>query len=66
MDELVKQVATKAGITEAQAQVAVTTTLDYFKGKLPPSLAAQVDNLAAGKSLDLGALGGLAGLFGGR
>ncbi|OQA43185.1 MAG: hypothetical protein BWY52_01967 [Chloroflexi bacterium ADurb.Bin325] len=66
MDEIIKLVAQKAGITEAQAQIAVNTVLDFVKSKLPPNLASQVDNLAAGKSLDLGSLGGLAGLFGGR
>jgi nucleoid DNA-binding protein len=66
MDELIKQVAQKSGITEAQAQTAVNTVLDFIKTKLPPNLAGQVDNLAAGKSLDLGSLGGLGSLFGGR
>lgn len=63
MDQLIKLVAQKSGITEQQAQTAVKTVLDFIKEKLPPNLASQVDNLAAGKNIDLGGLGGL---FGGR
>lgn len=62
MDELIKQVSQKAGITEQQAQAAVNTVLEFVKSKLPPALASQVDGIVSGKT-DLGALGGL---FGGR
>ncbi len=60
MDELVKLVQQKAGITEQQAQAAVTTVLDYVKSKLPPQFASQVDSVMSGKS-DLGSLGGMFG-----
>ncbi len=46
MDELVKLVTQKAGITEQQAQTAVTTVLDFVKAKLPPQLASQVDGVS--------------------
>lgn len=62
MDELVKLVTQKAGITEAQAKTAINTVLEFVKSKLPPPLASQVDGVISGKT-DLSALGGL---FGGR
>lgn len=60
MDELVKLVSQKAGITEQQARTAVTTVLDFVKQKLPPQLASQVDGVVSGKT-DLSGLGGLFG-----
>ena len=66
MDELIREVADKAGITEQQAAIAVATVVDYAKAKLPPALAAQVDSVIAGKT-DLRGLGGLrGGFFGSR
>ena len=63
MEELTKLVAQKAGISEDQARLAVTTTLDFIKAKLPPALAGQVDGLLASgqASAALGNLGGLLG-----
>jgi hypothetical protein len=64
MDELVKLVTQKAGITEQQAQTAVTTVIDFVKQKLPPQFASQIDGVVSGKT-DLGGLaGGLGGMFG--
>ncbi len=60
MDELVKLVSQKAGITEQQAQAAVATVLDFVKQKLPPQLASQVDGVVSGKT-DLSGLGGMFG-----
>jgi uncharacterized protein (DUF2267 family) len=64
MDELVKLVVKKTGITEAQAKTAVELVLNFVKSKLPAPIAAQVDNLLEGG----GSLGdvaeGLGGLFG--
>jgi uncharacterized protein (DUF2267 family) len=48
MDELITQVTKKAGITEAQAKVAVETVMTYLKTKLPPQLAGQLDALVKG------------------
>ena len=64
MEELVKLVAQKAGISESQAKQAVETVLGFLKDKLPAPLAAQVDVMIAGGSPNLGALGGLGGMFG--
>lgn len=64
MDELVKLVAKKTGITEAQAKQAVELVLNFVKSKLPAPIAAQIDGLLGGG----GSLGdvaqGLGGLFG--
>jgi uncharacterized protein (DUF2267 family) len=62
MDELIKMVSSKAGITEAQAKEAVETVLGFLKDKLPPPVAGQVDAVLKG---DLGSVAGaLGGLFG--
>jgi hypothetical protein len=60
MEELVKLVSQKAGITEQQAQTAVATVLDFVKAKLPPQFASQVDGVVSGKT-DLSGLGGMFG-----
>ena len=65
MDELVKLVAKKTGISEAQARKAVETVLDFLKDKLPDPIAGRLDNiLEGGGATDL--LGGLGGLLGGK
>lgn len=61
MDELVKMVAAKVGISEAQAKQAVETVLGFLKDKLPEPIAGQLDAAIEG---DLGGLGDLAGGFG--
>jgi hypothetical protein len=63
MDELTKLVSEKAHISAEQAQIAVTTVLDFVKQKLPPQYAGQVDALLSGKGgPDItGAVGGLFG-----
>ena len=65
MEELIQQVAQRTGISEAQAQTAVTTVLGFLKTRLPEPLAGQLDGLlggAAGAGGDaLGGLGGAAG-----
>jgi len=62
MDELNKQVAESTGISEAQAQTAVTTVLGFLKTRLPEPLAGQLDGLLGGAA---GAAGGVAGAAGG-
>ena len=61
MDELVKMVAAKVGISEAQAKQAVETVLGFLKDKLPEPIAGQLDAALEG---DLSGLGDLAGGFG--
>jgi uncharacterized protein (DUF2267 family) len=65
MDELVKMVAGKVGISEAQAKQAVEMTLAFLKDKLPEPIAAQLDAALEGDVSGLGDLaGGLGKLFG--
>ena len=61
MEELVRQVVERTGISEAQARTAVETVVGFLKERLPAPIAGQVDGAlgAAG-----GALGGLAGQAG--
>jgi uncharacterized protein (DUF2267 family) len=62
MDELIKLVTKKAGITEDQAKKAVESVLGFLRGKLPKPVAAQIDALLKG---DAGGLKGAAGKVGG-
>ena len=61
MEELVKQVVERTGISHEQAQTAVTTVLGFLKQRLPEPLAGQLDGLLGGAA---GAAGGLAGSAG--
>ena len=63
MDELVKLVAEKTGLSEEMAQVAVNNVVDYLKDKLPGPAGAQLETLLEGGDVsDL--LGGLGSLLG--
>ena len=72
MDELIKLVAGKVGISAEQAEQAVNTVLGFLKDKLPEPIAGQLENIVGGSGgagaaggLDLGDVGGaLGGLFG--
>lgn len=70
MEELIKLVSGKVGISEDQARSAVETVVGFLKAKLPAPLAGHVDTAlgAAGSglgNLDLGGLAsGLGGMFG--
>jgi hypothetical protein len=48
MEELIKQVTAKTGISEDQARSAVTTVLGFLKDKLPAPIAGQLDNVVGG------------------
>ena len=63
MEELIRQVAERTGISEAQAQTAVITVLGFIKGRLPEPLAGQLDGFLGGGAS--GAEGGLGGGLGG-
>ena len=71
MQEIVKLVAQKTGMSEDIAKVAVETVLGFLKDKLPAPLAGQLDAVIGagapdgGGGPDLGALAkqGLGGLF---
>ncbi len=65
MDEVVKLVADKVGISEAQAKQAVETVVGYLKQQLPEPMAKQVDAAIKGDLSGLeGLAGGLGGMFG--
>ena len=76
MDELIKQVSQRTGISEDKAKTAVETVLGFLKDRLPESLADQVDNVlnsgagAIGSAGDVVAdtagdlLGGIGDMFG--
>lgn len=62
MDELVKLVSQKTGLSKEMSETAVNLVLDYIKKKLPKPVAAQVDAvLGAGSAADA-----LGSLFGGK
>jgi hypothetical protein len=62
MDELVKLITQKTGISEDQARQAVTIVLNFIKERLPAPIAAQVDGVINNP----GVAGALGGLFGGK
>ena len=70
MEELVKQIVAKTGISEAQARSAADTVVGFLKAKLPESigghLAAALGSAASALGgVDLGSVAqGLGGLFG--
>jgi uncharacterized protein (DUF2267 family) len=66
MDELIKQVTAKAGISEDQARSAVNTVLDFVKNRLPAPIAGQIENAMKGEGGGIaGGLGDIAGKVGG-
>ena len=58
MDELVKLVSQKAGVSEEVSRMAVETVLAYLKEKLPAPIAGRIDNVLSGAGMeqDLGGL----------
>ncbi len=72
MDEIVQQVAQRAGIPEDKARMAVQVVIAQLEKRLPAPLASQLGNYlgtggsgGAGGGPDLGGLTkGLGGLFG--
>lgn len=65
MEELIKQVSAKTGISEEQARGAVSTVLGFLKDRLPEPIAGQLDNVVAGGSGVAGGLGDIASKVGG-
>ena len=61
MDELVKQVQQRTGLSEEQARQAVETVISLLKQRLPAPIAGQIDSVLAGGQNPLGGLGGLLG-----
>ncbi|RYD52823.1 MAG: hypothetical protein EOP52_01360 [Sphingobacteriales bacterium] len=44
MNELIQQLTDKAGLTEDQAQKAISVIKDYIQSQLPPMMQGMVDN----------------------
>jgi uncharacterized protein (DUF2267 family) len=65
MDELIKQVTAKTGISEDQARTAVTTVLGFLKNKLPAPIAGQIESAISGEGGIGENLGGMASKVGG-
>jgi uncharacterized protein (DUF2267 family) len=67
MDEIVRQITQRTGISDAQAREAVQVVMGFLSDKLPPPLAAQVTSLLESPQADdaikqaLGSVGGLLG-----
>ena len=59
MDELIKRVSERAGISEEQARSAVETVAEYLKERVPAPYSGYIDKFMAGGG------GGLSGLAGG-
>jgi nucleoid DNA-binding protein len=66
MDELVKLVSEKVGLSEDQARQAVETVVGYLKENLPEPIAGQVDKVLSGAGgVDLeGLASGLGSMLG--
>lgn len=62
MDELIKELAKKTGIPEAQAKQAVEFVVAYLKARLPAPIASHVDSALKGEDLS-GIASNVHGLF---
>ncbi|HEV2859901.1 MAG TPA: hypothetical protein VGX48_02720 [Pyrinomonadaceae bacterium] len=75
MDELIRQVTERTGISEQQARTAVETVIGFLKTRLPAPIAGHLDSFTGGGATGSGGggladqagdvLGGLGGMFGG-
>lgn len=73
MEDLIKQVTERTGISEEQARTAVQTVLGYLQNNLPAGISQQLGGLLGGGGAGGGGiadsagdlLGGLGGVFGG-
>ncbi len=66
MDELVKVVSQKTGLSPEQSKAAAQAVIDYLKSKLPGPIAGQLDSVLQGS----GGMGdmakGLGGMLGNK
>ena len=75
MDEIIRQVTERTGISEQQARTAVETVIGFLKTRLPAPIAGHLDSFTGGGAAGPGeggladkagdVLGGLGGMFGG-
>ncbi len=65
MNEIVKLVQDKTGISQQQAQTAVNTVVNYLKGKLPQQFSGYLDSAMAGNEVS-NIASDIGGMFGGK
>ncbi len=67
MDEIVKMVASKTGMSESVAKIAVEVVVSQLKSRLPDGVRSQIDTLLGDKSSTKSSnpLGGLTDKLGG-
>lgn len=63
MDELIRLVTTKVGISEEQARSAVDIVINFLKENLPAPIASQIDNVIGRGGPGGDALKGLGGML---
>ena len=63
MEELIRRVSEKAGISEEQARSAVETVAEYLKERVPAPYSSYIDSFMSGGTGGGG--GGLGGIIGG-
>lgn len=56
MEELIKSISEKTGISPDQAKTALSTVLGALKDKIPASIGSQLEGLLAGKELDFASI----------
>jgi len=67
MDQLVRLITSRTGISEEAARQAISTVVEFLKDRLPKPIAAQVEGLLTGSGGDAsGLVSGLGGLMGKR
>ena len=70
MEELIRRVSEKAGISEEQARSAVNTVAEFLKEKVPPAYSGYIDSFMSGGGGEGGGMsgmtGGLGGMFGNK
>ena len=64
MEELIKQVSERAGVSEEIAQKTVEVVVELLKDKLPAPVAGQIEGLLSGESGAGGLMKGIGGLLG--
>jgi len=65
MDDLIKQVSAKTGLSPEQSKGAADAVISYLKSKLPAPIAGQIDGLlGGGTDAATGAMGKVTGALG--
>ena len=67
MDELIKMISDKTGLPPEQARRAAEVAIEFIKGRLPASIASNLDGLISGGSAASGggAMGDITSKLGG-